>query len=116
MAMHCTDLSIIDLTGGEQRIKRVVSRNQEPREINEELAGDVKEDQEEIDSNKAEEGIDLRDRGLLFQIVQGRVLGKLQTTISMVLGQQRETLQQPMQIDLEDTQTGTMVVPLYQSG
>jgi len=41
------------------------------------MASDVEEDEEEIGCNQAEESIDFGNRGLLFQVVQSRVLGEL---------------------------------------
>jgi hypothetical protein len=37
----------------------------------------MEEDQETVDSDEAEEGINLGDAGLLLEIVEGRVFGKL---------------------------------------
>jgi hypothetical protein len=46
-------------------------------------AHDVKEDKKEIRCNQSEEGVDLRDRGLLLQVVQSRILGKLDRKIQL---------------------------------
>lgn len=62
-------LSVIDLAGAEQSVKRVIARNDKPGKVHQELAGDIKEDEEEIYSDEAEKGIDLWHRGLLFKIV-----------------------------------------------
>lgn len=71
----CTDLSIIDLASGKQSIKRVIPRDQEPGKVDEEFSSDIEEDQEKINSDKAEKGIDLGDRGLLLQVVESGILG-----------------------------------------
>lgn len=39
-----TYLSVINLAGAEQSIKRVVTRNNEPSKVDEELSGNVEED------------------------------------------------------------------------
>lgn len=71
-------LSIIDLACAEQSIQRVIPRDDEACEVHKELSTDIEEDQEKVDSDEAEEGIDLGDAGLLLEIVEGRVFGKLQ--------------------------------------
>ena len=73
-----TNLSIINLARREQGIQRVIAGDQKAGKVNEELASNVEEDQEEVNADKAEENIDLRDRGLFLQIVKSRILGKLQ--------------------------------------
>jgi hypothetical protein len=70
-------LSIICLARGEHGIERVVARNQETGKVDEELASDVEEDQEGVDSDQAEDDIDLRNGGLALQVVEDRVLGEL---------------------------------------
>lgn len=70
-------LSIICLARGEQGIERVVARNQETGKVDEELASNVEENQEGVDSDQAEDDIDLRNGGLALQIVEDRVLREL---------------------------------------
>lgn len=72
-----THLSIICLARGEQGIERVVARNQETGKVDEELASNVEENQEGVDSDQAEDDIDLRNGGLALQIVEDRVLREL---------------------------------------
>jgi len=42
-------LSIIGLASREQCTKGIIGRQEEPSEVNEELAGNIEEDQEEVD-------------------------------------------------------------------
>lgn len=63
---------------GEERLQGVVTGDQETSKVDEELARDVKEDQEEVDSNKAQDDIDLGDIGLTLKVGKDRVLGELQ--------------------------------------
>jgi len=70
-------LRIIGFACGEERLKRIVSRNDEPSKIHEEFASDIEKDQEEVEANEAEEGIDLGDGGLLLEVIEGRVFGQL---------------------------------------
>lgn len=56
----------------------VVTGNQETGKVDEELASNVKEDQEEVDSDKAEDDIDLGDIGLTLKVGKDGVLGELQ--------------------------------------
>ena len=67
-------LCIICLTGAEQRVQRIVARNDEASKVDKKLASDVEKDEEEIEADETEEGIDFRDRGLPLQIVEGRIL------------------------------------------
>jgi hypothetical protein len=70
-------LSVICGTASKQRVERVVSRNQETGKVNQELAGNVEEDEEKVDSNDTQDGIDLGNRGLSLKVVEERVLGEL---------------------------------------
>ncbi len=70
-------LSVVCLSYAEQRLKRIVSWYDEAGNVHEELASDVEEDEEEVDPEKAEESIDFGDGGLLLQVVEHRILGKL---------------------------------------
>jgi len=80
-------LSVICCLGAEQSFQGVVPRNKEACEIGEEGASDVEEDEEEVDSEKAEEGVDLGNGGLLLEIVEDRVLGELLIDLGdMILG------------------------------
>lgn len=72
-----TYLSVVGFAGAEQRVQRVVARNDESCKVHEEFASNVEEDEEEVDPGKAEEGIDLWYRGLLLEIVQSRVFRQL---------------------------------------
>lgn len=70
-------LSIIDLARAEQRSQRVVAGDDEARDVNEELSGDVEEDEEEVEGSETEDSIDLGHGSLLLKVVEGGVLGKL---------------------------------------
>lgn len=48
-----TYLSVIDLAHTEQRSQRVVAGEKEARDVNEELAGDVEKDEEEVEGGEA---------------------------------------------------------------
>lgn len=63
---------------GEKRLKGVITGDQETGKVDEELASNVKEDKEEVDSDKAEDDIDLGDIGLTLKVGKDRVLGELQ--------------------------------------
>lgn len=73
-----TNLRVIDFVGGEERLQRVVARDQETGKVDEELASNVEEDEEEVGSEEAKEGVDLGDGGLLLEVDESRILGKLQ--------------------------------------
>lgn len=74
-----TYLSVINLGGGEESVQRVVAGEREANNIDEELASDVEEDEEEVDGTDAEDGVDLGHIGLLLEVDEGRVLGQLES-------------------------------------
>jgi hypothetical protein len=62
---------------GKQRAQRVIARNDEARKVCEELATNVENDEEEVESGEADDGICLGDAQLLLEVVQGGVFGEL---------------------------------------
>ena len=81
-------LGIIDLARTEQSFQGIVSWDEEPGKIHEEFASDVKENQEKVDADEAEKGIDLRNRSLLFEVVEHGIFGELEKfSISILLWQ-----------------------------
>lgn len=70
-------LSIISLANAEQCIQGVVSWNDKPSKVGQDLSSKVEEDEKEVETDNTEETVDLRDRCLLLEVVDGRVLGKL---------------------------------------
>lgn len=66
-------------------MKRVITRDQETGKVNQELASDVEEDEEKVDADKAEDGVDLGDGGLSFEVVEERVFGELFTKSELIL-------------------------------
>jgi len=80
-------LGIISLVTTEQRLERIVSGYDEAGKVDEELASDVKEDKEEVETDKAEEGIDLWNTGLFLEVVEHRILAKFLIDLrDLVLG------------------------------
>jgi hypothetical protein len=78
-------LGIISFAHGEQGLKRVITRDNEASKVCQELSTEVEEDEKEVCCSKAENDIDLGDRGLLFEVVQEGILGKLNTESSATL-------------------------------
>lgn len=72
-----TYLGVIDLAGAEEGGQRVVAGDDEAGNVDEELAGDVEEDEEKVQSAEAEHGVDLGHRRLLLEVVKRGVLGQL---------------------------------------
>lgn len=70
-------LSVIRGTRGEEGLERVVAGEKETGEVDEELASDVEEDKEEVDSDQTQDGVDLGNRGLTLKVVEDGVLGEL---------------------------------------
>lgn len=70
-------MGIVHLGDGEQSLQRVVARDDEAGDVGQELATEVEDDEEEVQGDKTNDGVDLGDRGLLLEVVESRVLGEL---------------------------------------
>jgi len=70
-------LGVIRLARTEKGIERVVAWDDEAGEVGQEGAGNVEEDEEEVEADEAKEGVDLWHRGLLLEVVEHWVLGQL---------------------------------------
>jgi len=73
----CQPLSIIHLACAEQCVQRIVSGDDEAGKVDQELASDVEEDQEAVDTGKAEEDIDFGNVRLLLEVIEDGVSGEL---------------------------------------
>ena len=67
-------MCIINFAGAEQSFQRVVSRDYKASKVDEEFAPDVKEDEEEVEADKTEKGIDLGNIGLFLEVIENGVL------------------------------------------
>jgi hypothetical protein len=76
-----THLSVISLSSREEGVKGVVGGENEASEVDEQLTGNIKEDQEGVDTAQTKDNVDLGDRGLALKVVKDRVLGELYTEI-----------------------------------
>lgn len=74
-----TYLSVIRGARREEGLEGVVTGDEETGKVDEELASDVEKDKEEVDSDQAEDRIDLGDISLTLKVVEDRVLGELST-------------------------------------
>lgn len=74
---YCEPLRVVDLAGAEESVERVVAGDDEAGNVDEELAGDVEENEKEVEAGKTEQGVDLGDGRLLLEVVEGGVLGQL---------------------------------------
>lgn len=70
-------LGVIRSARSEEGLERVVAGKEETSEVDKELASDVEENKEEVNTDKTQDNVDLRDIGLTLQVVQNGVLGKL---------------------------------------
>lgn len=70
-------LGIINLARTEQSFQGIISGDEEPSKVHKKLASNVEEDKEKVDADKAEKGIDLRHRSLLFEVVEHGIFGEL---------------------------------------
>lgn len=73
-------LGVVDLAGAEQSLQGIVTRNDEACKVHQELATNIEEDKEEVETDQAKESIDLRHAGLSLEVVKDRVLGELRTS------------------------------------
>lgn len=64
-----TYLCIIHLTGAEQGIEGVIARDDKSGKVHKKLPSDIEKDEEEVDSDKSKEGIDLWHGGLLLKVI-----------------------------------------------
>lgn len=74
-------MSVVHLGCGEQSLQRVVARDDEAGNVGQELAAEVEDDEEEVQGDKTNDGVDLGDRGLLLEVVESRVLGELRLSL-----------------------------------
>ena len=70
-------MGVIGLARREQSLERVVAGDEEASKVDEELASNVEEDEEEVEGTKTEDDVDLGDGALLLKVVEGRVLRQL---------------------------------------
>ena len=71
-------LGVIDLACAEQGFQRVVAGDDKSSHVYKELAGNIEEDEEEVNSDKAEESVDFWNGRLLCEVVEHGVLGQLE--------------------------------------
>lgn len=71
--MRYAYLRIIDFACTKQSIQRIVSRDKKAGKVYEKLSGDIKEYQEEIDSDETEESIDFWHGRLFLKSIERRI-------------------------------------------
>lgn len=70
-------MGVIVFAGCEESFQRVVARDDEARQVGQELTGKVEDDEEKVESGQTDNGIGLGYTSLLLEVVEGRVLGQL---------------------------------------
>lgn len=75
-------LGVVVGAGGEESSQRVVARDDETSKVGEQLATEVEDNEEEVESSDTNDGVGLGDAGLLLKVVQGGVLGELWAAVS----------------------------------
>lgn len=73
-----TYLCIINLARTEKRIEGIVSGKEKTGKVDEKSAGNVEEDEEEVQAQESEDNVDLRNGGLLLEVVEGWILRELE--------------------------------------
>lgn len=79
MCTYSQPLGVVGLARSKQRIKRVVTGNDEAGDVGQELTAEIEENQEEVQRDGANHGIRLGDSRLLLKVGESRVLGELPT-------------------------------------
>lgn len=75
-------MSIISFAGRKESLERVVAGKDEASEVDQEATSKVKEDEEEVQAAETEDHVDLRDTGLLLEIVEDLIFRELSYIIS----------------------------------
>lgn len=70
-------LGVINLARTEQSFQGIVSWDEEPGKVHKKLARNIEEDKKKVDADEAEEGVDLRHRSLLLEVVEHGIFGQL---------------------------------------
>lgn len=70
-------MSIVGLASRKESLQGVVSWNDEAGQVGQELTAEVEDDEEEVQSGHANNGVDFGNRGLLLEVVELWVFGKL---------------------------------------
>jgi hypothetical protein len=68
-------LSVVNFARTEERFHGVVPRDNEPSDIGQDLTTEVEEDEEEVQADETEEGINLWHGGLSLEVVKDLVRG-----------------------------------------
>lgn len=76
-ATYSQPLSVILLVGSEESGQGVVAGNDETSKVGQELAAQVEDDEEKVESANADGGVGLGDARRLLEVVKGGVLGEL---------------------------------------
>lgn len=71
---------------GEQGVHGVVAGDDETSKVGEKLSTEIENDEEEVKSAEADEGIRLGHAGLALEVVKGGVLGELRQAV-LAIGQ-----------------------------
>lgn len=66
-------LCIIGFADTEQSLERIITRNDESGKIGKQLSSDVEKYEEKVGCEQAKEGVHLRYRCLLLEVIQNRV-------------------------------------------
>lgn len=69
-------MRIISFPAGEQCLHGEIGWDDETRRVDQELAGNIKEDEEEVQGAETEDHVDFWDAGLLLKVVESWVFGQ----------------------------------------
>lgn len=70
-------LDVIGGRDGKQSLEGVVGWQGKAGGVDEELAANVEEDEEEVEHGQTQDDVDLGHAGLLLEVVEGGILGQL---------------------------------------
>lgn len=83
-------LGIILGVGSEEGLQGVVARNDEASEVGEELAAEIEDDKEEVESSETDGSVSLGNARLLLQVAEGGVFAELGRLVSERTQRQRD--------------------------
>lgn len=76
---YCQPLCVVDLAGTEESFERIVARQDEAGEVDEEGTAEVEEDEEKVQTTETQDHVDLGNTGLLLEVVEDFIFGELET-------------------------------------
>lgn len=78
-------LSVVRRAGGEESVQGVVARDGETGNVGQELAAEVEDDEEEVESDHADNSVGLGHRGAALEVDERGILAELRCRVLSVM-------------------------------